>query len=244
MPLRIGNRVFAPGVPLTVVTVVLLPLLLGLGRWQVARMHEKQALFAAFEAGDDTTLDLSFAPGSARYQHVAAIGRYDSDHQFLLDNLTHQGRAGYHVLTPLVIDEARTVLVDRGWIALGAQRAVLPDVPVATDERSIAGRLNELPRAGIELRNERVASDAPWPRVVSYPKLAELEQALGRPLYPGIVQLDTGQPDGFVREWRPSTFPPERHLGYAVTWFTLAATLLAIYAVVGLRRGGDAKGVR
>ncbi len=237
MPLRIGNRVFAPGVPLTVVTVVLLSLLLGLGRWQVARMHEKQALFAAFAAGDDATLDLSFvAPGSSRYQRVGAIGRYDSEHQFLLDNLTHEGRAGYHVVTPLTIDEARTVLVDRGWIALGAQRDRLPDVRVATNERTVTGRLNELPRAGIELQAAPVASDAPWPRVVSYPKLAELELALGRPLYQGIVQLDADAPDGFVREWRPSTFPPERHLGYAVTWFTLAATLLAIYVVVGLRR--------
>lgn len=239
MALRIGNRVFAPSVFTTLATIALGVALASLGRWQLERMHEKQALFAAFGAGATTTLRLSTVapPDRAdRYQHVSAIGRYDSAHQVLLDNMTHGGRAGFQVLTPLIVDAAPAVLVNRGWVALGARRDQLPDVSVPENERSVAGRLDELPAAGIELAAAPQAATAPWPRVASYPKMPELVRALDQPLYPRILLLDPGQADGFVREWRPATFPPERHLGYAITWFALALSLLVIYLVTNLQR--------
>ena len=34
---------------------------------------------------------------------------------------------------------------------------------------------------------------------------------------------------GFVREWRPDVFPPERHRAYAFTWFTLAAVVVVVF---------------
>src|SRR5688572_24899711 len=76
----------------------------GLGRWQLQRMHEKEALFAEFESGELITLPLSrVAPQHVqRYQHVIASGRYDSEHQVLLDNMTYEGHVGYRVLTPLI----------------------------------------------------------------------------------------------------------------------------------------------
>jgi surfeit locus 1 family protein len=39
-----------------------------------------------------------------------------------------------------------------------------------------------------------------------------------------------------VRAWQPSTFPPERHLGYAITWFALAATVAVLFVALNLRR--------
>lgn len=238
-----GKRLFAPGLAVTLATLALVVAFASLGRWQIARMHEKEALFAAYDSGAAMTVNLSLVPpGSGRFQRVSAIGRYDSDHQFLLDNMTSGGRAGLQVLTPLVIDEGRTVLVNRGWVPL-ARREDLPAVSVAANERIVSGRLSDFPRAGIELEAPPAPASAPWPRVVSYPRQEQLEQALGRPVYPGLLQLDTDQPDGFVREWRPSTFPPERHLGYAVTWFALAATVLVVYVFTNLRRrpAGDTR---
>lgn len=237
MTLRIGNRIFAPGLLATVATIVLVLALAGLGRWQLERMHEKQLLFAAFEAGANSTLLLAtLTPELAvRYQHVVATGRYDSAHQVLLDNMTHDGRAGFRVLTPLVAPGG-TLLVDRGWVPLGVTRDQLPDVSVTESDRTVEGRLGELPAAGIELAAVPIPAHAPWPRVLSYPKLPELAAALDRPLDRWVLLLDADQADGFLREWRPATFPPERHLGYAITWFALAVTLLALYVVVNLRR--------
>ncbi len=233
------NREFSPTLFATVVTGVLIAALLGLGRWQLERMREKQALFAAFASGGNTTVQLTEVPagGGARYQRVVADGRYDGTHQFLLDNLTHAGRAGYHVLTPLLTDAGRIVLVDRGWLPAGTTRADLPDVAIGGEHRRIVGRLDDLPRPGIELKIP--AQNGTWPRVLSYPRMSDLSAALRRPLDPQIILLDADQPAGFVRQWRPSTLPPERHLGYAVTWFTLAAALAVIYLVTNLRQDPD-----
>lgn len=214
--------------------VVFFLLFLWLGRWQLQRMHEKEALFTQFESGAIITLPLSKVdPATARYQHVIATGRYDSQHQFLLDNMTHEERAGYRVLTPLIGPDGSAVLVDRGWRPMGASREQLPDVAVPDNLRGLSGTLDDPPRAGIHLAGE---TGQGWPRVLSYPTLGELEKAYGHKLFPRIILLDADQPDGFLREWRPATFPPERHLAYAVTWFALAATVFVTFAIVRFRR--------
>jgi surfeit locus 1 family protein len=234
MTLRIGTRAFAARPSILLATLVLIAAFMALGFWQLERMRDKQRLFDAFAHGALVTRELAdIDPGpDARFTHVAATGHYDSAHQFLLDNMTHAGRAGFRVMTPFVRDQGIAVLVDRGWLPLGATREQLPQLSIAEDARRITGRLDELPSAGIELPPSPAA--ATWPRVLSYPRHAELSAALDRPLYPQIIRLDPDQPDGYVREWSPSTFPPERHLGYAVTWFALATTVAAAFVVVNL----------
>lgn len=229
---HIAARAFRLGIPFA----VLLVFFISLGCWQWQRMHEKQALFAEFESGAVITLPLSQVDPNtvARYQHVIATGRYASGRQFLLDNMTHEGRAGYRVLTPLVSPDKTVVLVDRGWIPMGATRGQLPDVTVGEELRGISGRLDDPPRAGIKLNGEVSQG---WPRVMGYPTLAQLEQALGWQILPHIILLDADQPDGYARVWRPSTFPPERHLGYAITWFALALTVVITYLIVLFRKG-------
>ena len=103
--------------------------------------------------------------------------------------------------------------------------------------------LNHIGHRAEELGYHIVPLEAPegsgWPRVASFPSMPELERALGRPLYPQIVLLDADQPDGYVREWRPPGLPPERHLGYAVQWYSLATALVVIWIVVNTRRTAE-----
>jgi surfeit locus 1 family protein len=151
--------------------------------------------------------------------------------------MVEDGRAGYRVLTPLALADGQAVIVDRGWVpkAFGAD-AVLPDVRVDNRPRTITGRLDRLPRPGIALATTPEDKDAGWPRVVQFPSADELSAALGMDLVNGVVLLDADAPDGFVRNWRPSDFGPERHLGYAVQWFALAGTLVVAYLAWSFRR--------
>ncbi|HSC07412.1 MAG TPA: SURF1 family protein [Steroidobacteraceae bacterium] len=236
MALRIGLRVFAPHPFVALAALALVAVFLVLGFWQLDRMREKQALFAAFEAGSTRLERLSdIEPERVeRYTRVLAVGRYDSAHQFLLDNMTHAGRAGYRVLTPFDLTDGGTVLVDRGWVPLGATRETLPKIEVAGSARSVVGRLDELPAAGVDLPVATPAGG--WPRVLSYPHHAQLQSSLGRDLPKRIILLDAAQPDGFVRTWQPATFPPARHLSYAITWFALAATVALLFFALNMRR--------
>ncbi|MBS0395041.1 MAG: SURF1 family protein [Proteobacteria bacterium] len=230
--LRLGRRVFAPRLLPTLLLLPLLALLLGLGHWQLGRAAEKRALVAAFRAGSGPALPLGAAP-APRYAHVAVAGRYLGARQFLLDNMTHAGVAGYRVWTPLERADGSLLLVDRGWLPVGASRAVLPPLDVDGAARTLTGRIDDLPRAGLRLAG---AIEPGWPRRVAYPTWAELEAALGRPLAHVLVLLDAGAADGFVRDWQPPAPGPERHLGYALQWFALALTLLVAWFVVHLKR--------
>jgi len=204
-----------------------------LGVWQLGRAADKRAQAAAFVAGDAPAVPLppSGAP-RARYLRVEARGQYLVDRQFLLDNMTHAGQAGYRVLTPLLTLAGTVLLVDRGWIPAPASRAALPEVGVDGSERAVRGRLDALPRAGL---HPNAAPEQGWPRRISYPTQAEIEQALGRPVEVEVLLLDAAEPDGFVRDWKPSGLTPERHLGYAFQWFALALTLAVLVLVSFLK---------
>jgi len=232
----LGSRVF---VPRLLPTLVLLPALAGLvalGQWQLRRSAEKRGQDAAFARGDDAPVVLPAMPADvARYLHVRASGRYLADRQFLVDNSTQGGMAGYRVLTPLERADGIVLIVDRGWVPAGASRARLPAVAVDTGEREVAGRLDLPPEAGIRLE---AAPEAGWPRRVSFPHLDALAATLGRPVYPRLLLLDAAAPDGYLRAWQPGGLTPERHLGYAVQWFALALTLLVGFVIVQLEKPG------
>jgi len=217
----------------TAVTAGAVFLFVLLGNWQLGRAAERRALDQDFSAAGPA---LPLPPAGiavSRYRRVAAHGSYDSAHQFLLDNMSEAGRAGVHVLTPLLLADGSAILVDRGWAPFGATRDSLPDVAVPAVSRTVAGRLDELPRPGIELA---APAGRGWPRLTSYPKMPELAAALGRELRPQRILLDPREPDGFVRNWNLAGMTAERHLGYAIQWFAFAATAVAIWFALGLRR--------
>lgn len=239
MALKVGRRVFAPNPWLTLLALAVFVLLCGLGRWQLGRAEEKRVLWAGFEAGSEpaTALPLTFAPVD-RYRQVSVTGRYDAARQFLLDNMSHAGQPGYHVLTPLKLDDGRAVLVDRGFVPFGtARRDQAPPIAVGGETRSIKGRMDALPRPAVELPG---ATAGAWPRVVSFPRMTEVAAALDVTLHPQVLLLDPAAPDGFVRDWRPPGLAPDQHLGYAVQWFGLAATLAAIWLVLSFPKREDA----
>lgn len=227
---------FAPRPFATLATVVAVLAFAGLGQWQLGRGAEKRALAAEFGADGQPIALPNDSRALPRYQPVIASGRYDPDHQFLLDNQIHEGRAGVRVLTPFVLDIGGRVIVDRGWLPFGATRADLPDTTVDAEPRQVAGKLDELPRAGIFLA---APSGSGWPKLMSFPTIEELAAALDARLHSRVILLDPAVPDGYVREWKLPGTPAVRHLSYAIQWFAFAATALAIWIAVSLRRRGE-----
>lgn len=248
MRLRVANREFAPRAWAVLVTAVVIAAFVSLGWWQVGRGREKQAMIESFARGTQTSVELRddvTVDELPRYQHVRAEGRYDPSRQILLDNMPSQaGKPGYRVLTPFVREgSGKLLLVDRGWVPLGASREALPAVTVTDEFRAVSGRLDQLPVPGVRVGEAGTPGDERWPRVLNFPRTADVEQVLGRPVESRIVLLDPAAPDGFERVWRPALgFGPERHLGYAIQWFALALAVLVIFLALSLRRLAPAEG--
>jgi surfeit locus 1 family protein len=225
---------------MTLLTLIVLGLLLSLGRWQLQRADQKRALFDSFAAGADGTLTIEpSTPPVARYRHVTVRGAFDATRQVLIDNMVSaEGQAGYYVITPFALEGGGWILVNRGWVPVGASRAQRPDIPVDGSVRSIHGRADNLPSPGIQL-GSRVPLTATFPVVAAFPNHAEIEQLLREPNWnraADVILLDPQEPGGYERKWLPPGFPPLRHIGYAVQWFGLAAALVVIYFVTNTRK--------
>ncbi len=241
MSMFISHRHFNPGWLPTLVTLALLALLVNLGLWQLERAEHKRAMLSAH---DTRTALPSVAFGHLeasdpqnRYRHIYARGVYDNRQQILLDNQVNQGQPGYHVYTPFLPDGSDVaILVNRGWVPWGETRTRLPDISLESTTVTLNGRIDQPANPGIRLGDALAQPD--WPKVMPYIDYGPLSERLGYPLKSAVILLDPDQPQGFRREWQLdfAGFGPERHVGYAVQWFALSATLLVLYGLFGWQR--------
>jgi surfeit locus 1 family protein len=239
--LSLRRRVFAPSLLFTLLAVALAALFVRLGVWQWQRGVEREAQWTRFARGADRLLELKGRAVTAvpLFQRVSVSGELDGAHQFLLDNRSWHGRAGYEVLTPLTRSGAPALLVDRGWVPFSGVRAQLPDVRLrAAGPVTLTGRIAALPSPGLASGRAPPEPAAPWPKVTSFPDMDELAGALGAALSSRILLLDPRSPYGYVRDWQPPGLPPLRHFAYAVQWWSFAVLALLAWAVASVRRTG------
>jgi surfeit locus 1 family protein len=224
---------------MTLLTLAAALLFVRLGVWQWHRAQEKSALQQQFSAGSLAVANLSSGStaGLPRYAQLRVDGRYDTEHQFLLDNISHDGRPGYEVLTPLHLRDGLILIINRGWVPLTGPRSQLPDVRFEPDASlSVSGRLDNLPVVGISLGHVPPSITGAWPKLTSFPTMSDLSVALGTPLESRQLLLNPGEPFGFVRDWQLSGFGPGRHLSYAVQWWCFAALAVVLYGYLNWHR--------
>lgn len=238
MAVRLGIIEFRPTLVPSLVTLVFLVLLISLGFWQLDRARQKQAILDNYQAGNDEAairIDAgSMSLQGIAYQHAVAQGHFDTRQQFLLDNRTHDGVAGYYVITPFLLSRNTAILVNRGWVPLGVSRDRLPDIRLQASGRTISGKLKPIPKKVFMLGKEQPRQS--WPYRVLHINIDSFSEQLGYRLSPYVLLLDPAAPGGYVRDWKPMKFGPERNVGYAVQWFSLAAALLLIYFFVNTRK--------
>ncbi|MDB6061909.1 MAG: hypothetical protein JWM78_2012 [Verrucomicrobiaceae bacterium] len=220
--------------PTTLLALVLLPLLLLLGNWQLHRAEEKRIAQAALEQlGAESPTALEKLPAQPdTYARVQARGHFDNEHSFLLDNRVHNGRFGYEVITPFVSAQStQQMLVDRGWIAGDPSRALRPAIDSVGGEVAIVGSIY---RDTTKFNFFKTIHETRWPKLIQNLRIEDLQEQLGAPAYPFVLRLDANMPGAYQTDWQifTSGFGPERHIAYAVTWFAMAATLLVTWILI------------
>ena len=226
--------------------VIAIALFSWLGLWQLDRAGEKDRRRATFAARTSdvpillnhrlSTMPTEIDPEWWRHRRVEVSGTVFGERQYLLDNRTRNAVAGYHVHVPMLVAGLdRVVLVNRGWVATGPRRERRPDVSPIPETLVVSG-IVEYPRETLLLGDNGYAGSS-WPKVVQRIDLEATERDIKRPLLPFVVLMDPALPHGFVREWTPYLgIGPERHRGYAIQWFSLAAAVAVVWFVVRFRR--------
>src|SRR5579872_3651808 len=128
---RLGPWTFIPGLYSSIATVLLITLFVYLGFWQIGRGAEKQNLqnklenrikLAILQEQDILVQKPNWE--TLRYRQIQLTGKFLNEKQILLDNQILEGRVGYRVITPLELQDNKTILlIDRGWIPFGKTRA-------------------------------------------------------------------------------------------------------------------------
>lgn len=222
-----------------------------LGRWQLARMDEKQGrLDAAAQAlGNRVPQPLLLASDPKRasaYDWAAGSGSI-AGATVWLDNQMRAGRPGVRMYCVLLPDDGvQAVLVDAGWWPLDGRRT-LPVFGCPLGQGvAVRGLLAPPPSSGLA-QGAALAASGPqrWLATrLDLPAIAgELRLASG--IAPRVLRLDParGKGDAGVMlapgerdlDILPNTILPDRHLGYAVQWFGLALAVLVVALVLTLR---------
>lgn len=226
--------------------LVLLPVLIGLGRWQWQKGESRAAQQALQEARHgEAILTLPPTPlsraaaESLQYRRLTLTGRFLPERQFLLDNRVHRQRAGFHVITPFRPDgSTAVVLINRGWLPAAAEHRTRPQFATPDQPLELSGSVVLPPRRFFSLStsgNTPGWQDGAWPvwqhlELETFAALSRLE------VQPLIVQLAPEAPGGFVRDWPRPDQRMERHYAYALQWFAFAFTAFAIWLYFLLRR--------
>lgn len=235
MMIRIGRTSFEPGLVATAAAAGLIALTLWLGNWQVGRAQEKRDRQALFEARmNDTPVQLTGAvPGAdpLLYRRVRAAGTWVASRQLFVDNQIRDGRAGFHVVTPLAIEGSpAVVLVNRGWIARSSEYPRAPQVPVAEGRVEVSGIASRPPARFLELSAATVSGDV-WQNL----SIERFAAASGLTVLPVVILLDASPPGlAPVRETPDAGIA--KHIEYAFTWFALAATAFVLWVALNVRR--------
>src|SRR5450830_162308 len=224
---------FRPGLAPTLVVLVLLPLMVGLGFWQLARGHEKQQLVDSYAerrvAEPINSVQLNDMADPA-FRRVRLRGQFDAEHSVLLDNRMRDGRAGVELLQPFH-DQASGLwlLLNRGWLPWPDRRTppvfTTPDQPLNLDAWVYVA-----PGETFQLHAD--PATAQWPRLLTALHPAALRAELGRSGFAYELRAEAG-PGMYETTWPIVAMGPEKHLAYAVQWFAMALALLSLYLYLG-----------
>jgi surfeit locus 1 family protein len=228
---------FRPYPGVTVAVVIAAAILVGLGVWQLQRLQWKLALIAEVD-GHMTAAPLSLDQAlktdadAMQYRRVTLEGHFDNGKESYVFTTGAGGEAVYHVLTPFLANEGRTLLVDRGYIPKD-KLAPATRTPVDGATRLIGvWRVPDAPGAFTPAPDN--ARRIWYSRDLKGIAAAEHIQLAA----PVVIEADaTPNPGGWPKGGQTVVSFRNEHLSYAVTWFGLAAGLLGVYLAYHVSRG-------
>lgn len=223
---------------MSVFVLVMLPVLISLGSWQLSRAAEKRMLIEAFmeKVGG---LAITFVGDQIEdFQRVRLTGRFVEE-IFLLDNQVYQGDVGYWTLQVFETEGGKRLIVNRGFISAPDMREKLPQIPEVM--QNSAGVVTTVgvawPFTGLLPIWADESWSGDWPLRIQRLDIAKMAALVNA--YDKEIRLEQGQPGTLQAAPMNNTFDEAKHLGYAAAWFGLAITLALGYIILGIRSGQE-----
>jgi surfeit locus 1 family protein len=209
--------------------------LMKLGFWQLDRANEKREIIQAIELRQSAEPVMigglsKINKKDFEHQRLRLQGSYNNEKNILIKRQIHQGRYGYEVITPFMVEsDKHWLLVSRGWIEDQQGAGAIPVVePVEGSVELVVGV--HYPTGQAFFKAGSIATDD-WPLVLSRLNLQGLSSLFDQKLYPFLVRLDEKSPGVYIRHWQPEVIKVSTNISYAMQWFLMAFLLLLIALV-------------
>lgn len=215
---------FHPPLAATICSLLAFVILIGLGSWQIQRLHWKTALLAEINTRMEKPpvplpekLD---NPALWEYRRVTLAGHFVYDHPFLIKPRTRDGIPGYHMLVPFERLSGGTVIVNRGWISDEfMSKASKPEGTI-----QIEG-IVQLPHKNyFTPPNDPQKNNWYWPDINAMAASAQLQNVA-----PVLVTIAAAKPGVYPAGGTVEVNIPNDHKQYAIFWFLMAAISQIIF---------------
>ena len=230
---------FRPLIGMTIACAVLFALLCGLGVWQLERLQWKLALIATVNGhmtAAPVSLDAITAmpADQAQYRRVILHGRFDHAREAYVFTTDTTGAPVYHVLTPLLTDDGKTLMVDRGAVPKEKLDPASRAAGNAAGEATVTGVWRAPDAPGLFTPAADLAHRTWYSRDLKGIAAAD-HIILSDPV---LVEADASpNPGGWPKGGQTVVSFRNEHLSYAVTWFGLALVLLGVWFSYHISKG-------
>lgn len=224
-------------------------ILCGLGTWQVQRHFWKADLLAAIHNAYERDPALTQLDGAALrragmespvFAYGTVAGGLRHDLSFMVGPRTHQGGRGYHVITPLRLqDGSGWILVNRGWVGDDFAGEALQTPPLTAQAAgALSGIVRATPR-GNRFTPANNPERGQWYSID--PQQVAGHYGLDGMIDSVVLYAQTQTSPMILPLAGPGTWlPPNDHAGYALFWFVMAGALIAIYLLRFFYSSGSA----
>lgn len=241
--MQLFGRPFRPRLWPTLTALPVFLVLIGLGTWQAQRMGEKEAEIATLQArwqAPPIELPQDFSdPEALQFHRVELTGRFLNDKEFYLPGKSYKATHGLYVATPFLLDDGRSVIVNRGWVPDKYKQPESRQAGLFQDRVTIEGILRI---GGWKSRDFVKPENDPAKNVWYYFDLPAMAAVAGlqQPVTAMYVEALGDESTGILPIGLPFRVDiPNDHLQYAITWYLLAVALLVIYLAFHLKRKPD-----
>ena len=202
----------------TVFTFFFISVFIALGSWQIVRLNWKNNLILEIEESlKNPPVELSKS-NVENYLKIKTSGSIDFDKQIYLYNLNDNGTPGFEVINPILIDE-ENFLINRGWIPFEKKNTEEINF---FDENNIIGTLKLQGRKNIFKPDNEIEENY-WFSL----NREDILKFTGKEFSEYIIYLDGKYQ--FPKPKKITANISNNHKKYAITWFSLAISILLLY---------------
>ena len=190
----------------------------GLGTWQIIRLNWKNNLILEIEKALKNPPVELVQSNEENFLKIKTSGSIDFDKQIYLYNLNDSGTPGFEVINPLTISD-ENYLINRGWIPF--EKKGTQEINVF-DQKNIVGTLKLQGRKNI-FKPDNDLDENYWFSL----NREDILKFTGKNFSKYIIYLD-----GSYQLPRPKKITANisnNHQKYAITWFSLALSILLLY---------------